>query len=123
MQELIRLSRMNPRTVLFITHSVEEAVYLSDRVVVLTGRPGRTKEIINIAEARRQENWIASSASRTSWIWMPLSNYDSISGGSCAARRLPDMHSEYPLKPRCISAWSAATNCDGYWRSCDDRKT
>ena len=56
-EELIRLSRMNPRTVLFITHSVEEAVYLSDRVVVLTGRPGRIKEIINIAEAREQENW------------------------------------------------------------------
>jgi len=56
-EELIRLSRMNPRTVLFITHSVEEAVYLSDRVVVLTGRPGRIKEIINIAEARKQENW------------------------------------------------------------------
>lgn len=56
-EELIRLSRMNPRTVLFITHSVEEAVYLSDRVVVLSGRPGRIKEIINIAEARKQENW------------------------------------------------------------------
>ena len=56
-EELIRLSRMNPRTVLFITHSVEEAVYLSDRVVVLTGRPGRIKEIINVAEARKQENW------------------------------------------------------------------
>src|SRR4029079_3079519 len=56
-EELIRLSRMNPRTLLFITHSVEEAVYLSDRVVVLTGRPGRIKEIINIAEARKQENW------------------------------------------------------------------
>ena len=56
-EELIRLSRMNPRTVLFITHSVEEAVYLSDRVVVLTGRPGRIKEIINVSEARKQENW------------------------------------------------------------------
>jgi ABC-type nitrate/sulfonate/bicarbonate transport system ATPase subunit len=56
-EELIKLSRMNPRTVLFITHSVEEAVYLSDRVVVLTGRPGRIKEIINVAEARKQENW------------------------------------------------------------------
>lgn len=56
-EELIKLSRINPRTVLFITHSVEEAVYLSDRVVVLTGRPGRIKEIIDISEVRKRENW------------------------------------------------------------------
>lgn len=56
-EELIKLSRINPRTVLFITHSVEEAVYLSDRVVVLTGRPGQIKEIINVADVRKRENW------------------------------------------------------------------
>jgi NitT/TauT family transport system ATP-binding protein len=56
-EELIRLSRVNPRTVLFITHSVEEAVYLSDRVVVMTRRPGRIKEIIDLAATRRQEGW------------------------------------------------------------------
>ena len=56
-EELIKLSRINPRTVLFITHSVEEAVYLSDRVVVLTGRPGQIKEIIDISEVRKRENW------------------------------------------------------------------
>ena len=32
----------------FVTHSVDEAVYLSDRVVVLTARPGRIKEIVEI---------------------------------------------------------------------------
>jgi NitT/TauT family transport system ATP-binding protein len=56
-EELIKLCRLNPRTVLFITHSVEEAVYLSDRVVVLTGRPGRIKEIVNIADVRKREKW------------------------------------------------------------------
>lgn len=56
-EELIKLCRLNPRTVLFITHSVEEAVYLSDRVVVLTGRPGRIKEIVNVAEIRKREQW------------------------------------------------------------------
>ena len=56
-EELIKLSRVNPRTVLFITHSVEEAVYLADRVVVMTRRPGRIGEIIDVAPVRKAENW------------------------------------------------------------------
>jgi NitT/TauT family transport system ATP-binding protein len=47
-EELVRLARVNPRTVLFITHSVEEAVYLADRVAVMTRRPGRIKEMIDV---------------------------------------------------------------------------
>jgi NitT/TauT family transport system ATP-binding protein len=34
--------------VLFITHSIDEAVYLADRVVVLSARPGEIREILNI---------------------------------------------------------------------------
>jgi NitT/TauT family transport system ATP-binding protein len=56
-EELVHLARRNPRTVLFITHAVEEAVYLADRVAVMTRRPGRIKEIIDIASIRRAENW------------------------------------------------------------------
>jgi len=58
-EELIRLSRLNPRTVLFITHSVEEAVYLADRVVVMSRRPGRIKEIIDVKAVREAEGWEA----------------------------------------------------------------
>jgi NitT/TauT family transport system ATP-binding protein len=47
-EELIKLSRVNPRTVLFITHAVDEAVYLADRVVVMTRRPGRIKKEISL---------------------------------------------------------------------------
>ena len=56
-EELIKLSRVNPRTVLFITHAVDEAVYLADRVVVMTRRPGRIREIIDVATVRKAENW------------------------------------------------------------------
>ncbi|WJR80867.1 ABC transporter ATP-binding protein [Bradyrhizobium sp. NP1] len=56
-EELVRLARVNPRTVLFITHSVEEAVYLADRVVIMTRRPGRIKELLDVRSTREAENW------------------------------------------------------------------
>jgi NitT/TauT family transport system ATP-binding protein len=56
-EELVRLARRNPRTVLFITHSVEESVYLADRVVVMTGRPGKVKEVIDIKSVRETSDW------------------------------------------------------------------
>jgi NitT/TauT family transport system ATP-binding protein len=56
-EELVRLARVRPRTVLFITHAVEEAVYLADRIAVMTRRPGRIKEIIDIKSMRETEKW------------------------------------------------------------------
>ncbi len=56
-EELVRLARQHPRTVLFITHAVEEAVYLADRIVVMTGRPGTVREIVDVKTIRQQENW------------------------------------------------------------------
>jgi NitT/TauT family transport system ATP-binding protein len=56
-EELVRLARVNPRTVLFITHAVEEAVYLADRVAIMTRRPGRIKEVLDIRSIRQAENW------------------------------------------------------------------
>jgi NitT/TauT family transport system ATP-binding protein len=56
-EELVRLARQHPRTVLFITHAVEEAVYLADRIVVMTGRPGTIREIIDVKTVRDAEDW------------------------------------------------------------------
>lgn len=47
-KELLRIWQETKKTVIFITHSVDEACYLADRIVVLTTRPGRIKEIFNI---------------------------------------------------------------------------
>jgi NitT/TauT family transport system ATP-binding protein len=58
-EELIRITAANPRTVLFITHSVEEAVYLADRIVVLSRHPGRVCEIIEVNAARERDGWSA----------------------------------------------------------------
>jgi NitT/TauT family transport system ATP-binding protein len=46
--ELIRLRRERPKTIVFVTHSIAEAVLLSDRVAVMSPRPGRLQEIIEI---------------------------------------------------------------------------
>jgi NitT/TauT family transport system ATP-binding protein len=46
--ELLTLWEQLHNTVLFVTHAVDEAVYLSDRVVVLTGTPGAIREIVDI---------------------------------------------------------------------------
>ncbi|WP_293912099.1 ABC transporter ATP-binding protein [Deinococcus sp.] len=46
--ELLRLWRETGKTVVFVTHSISEAVFLSSRVVVMTARPGKIEGIVNI---------------------------------------------------------------------------
>ena len=46
--EMRRIQRRDTKTVLFVTHDVEEAIYLSNRVIVLAAKPGRIKKIIDI---------------------------------------------------------------------------
>lgn len=47
-KELLEIWEKTKKTILFITHSVDEAVYLSDRIIVLTPRPGRVCKIVPI---------------------------------------------------------------------------
>jgi ABC-type nitrate/sulfonate/bicarbonate transport system ATPase subunit len=50
--ELINLWRQQPATVLFVTHDIEEAVYLADRIVVMKPRPGQVKTIVSVPISR-----------------------------------------------------------------------
>jgi NitT/TauT family transport system ATP-binding protein len=47
-QELLRVWQASPRTIVFITHGIDEAVFLADRIVVMTPRPGRVRRVFNI---------------------------------------------------------------------------
>ena len=46
-EDLLTLLREEGRTVLFVTHSTEEAAYLSDRIVLLSPRPARVVQVID----------------------------------------------------------------------------
>ena len=47
-EDLLRLHERTQKTILFVTHSMAEAVHLGDRVAVFTPRPGRVQEVIDI---------------------------------------------------------------------------
>jgi NitT/TauT family transport system ATP-binding protein len=54
--ELARIRRETGATVAFVTHSIPEAVYLSDRVVVMTARPGRIGHLVTVDLGERTED-------------------------------------------------------------------
>ncbi len=61
-KELLDIWHKTKKTIIFVTHSVDEAVYLADRLVVLTSRPGRVCEIIPIDLDRPRDRTSAEFA-------------------------------------------------------------
>ncbi|WP_028924016.1 ABC transporter ATP-binding protein [Pseudonocardia acaciae] len=59
--ELLRIWQRTHKTVVFITHGIDEAVYLGQRVAVLTSRPGRVKSVVDIDLGRRDSEDIRST--------------------------------------------------------------
>jgi NitT/TauT family transport system ATP-binding protein len=75
-EELLELWQRERKTVIFVTHSMDEAVYLSDRVVVMTPRPGKVAEVLDVPlprprvaeEVRRNPKFV----DLTNYIWESL---------------------------------------------------
>ncbi|MFD1957479.1 ABC transporter ATP-binding protein [Paenibacillus thailandensis] len=63
--ELLRIWDASRKTIVFITHSLDEAIFLADRVAVMTARPGKVKEIIDIPLERPRPADIRNSDSFT----------------------------------------------------------
>ena len=66
--DLQRIWQESRKTVLFVTHSIPEAVFLSDRVVVMTPRPGRTRDVLTIDLPRPRDLDIRESPAFTQYV-------------------------------------------------------
>lgn len=60
--ELIRIWEADKKTIVFITHSIDEAILLSDRIAVMTARPGKVKEVIDVPLPRPRTEEIRNSS-------------------------------------------------------------
>lgn len=54
-KELLKIWENNKKTILFVTHSVDEAIYLADKIIVMSSKPGKIKEIISVDIKRPRE--------------------------------------------------------------------
>ena len=57
-EETIRVANITQKTVLFVTHNVEEAVFLGDRVLIFSRRPGHIKETVSVPIPRTERIWV-----------------------------------------------------------------
>lgn len=84
-EELLRIWNTHPKVVIFVTHDIDEAVRLSDRVLVMTGRPGRVREEIPVPlpRPRNLSREATAAISEIKWhIWALLE--DEVRKGSFA---------------------------------------
>jgi NitT/TauT family transport system ATP-binding protein len=74
--QLLRIWQQTGKTIMFITHDIEEAVYLGQRVAVMTARPGRIKQIVDVSLTARSTTDDLRSEPQFTWyrhkIWTLL---------------------------------------------------
>ena len=72
--ELLKLLGDESRTIVFVTHSIEEAIFLSDRIVIFGTRPGRILDIVEVSLPKPR--WIDDEKIKASGILRRLSPAD-----------------------------------------------
>jgi NitT/TauT family transport system ATP-binding protein len=63
-EELVRILEQEQRTMVFITHSIDEAIVLGDRIVVMSARPGRIREVLEVGLPRPRNVQAARASER-----------------------------------------------------------
>jgi NitT/TauT family transport system ATP-binding protein len=74
-EDLVRIWEGNQKTVVFVTHSMDEATYLSDRVLIMDTQPGRVRELIDIPLPRPRDESVRRSpmfSELTTHMWHEL---------------------------------------------------
>ncbi|MCP2636139.1 ABC transporter ATP-binding protein [Microbacterium sp. HD4P20] len=84
-EELLAIWEANRLTVVFITHSMEEAVLLGDRVVLMSARPGQIAEIVDVPLARPRSSDVGSLERSAEYVEITAHLWD----------RLREMHEEH----------------------------
>jgi NitT/TauT family transport system ATP-binding protein len=86
--ELLRIWHRTPKTVVFVTHDVQEAVYLADRVAVMSARPGKIKTIVDTKFDKNNQDIFKDKAfvEKVDEIWHLVREEAIKAQGSRAAR-------------------------------------
>ncbi|WP_312092439.1 ABC transporter ATP-binding protein [Aminipila sp.] len=73
---LLDIRKELKRTMILVTHDIDEAIYLSDRVLVLSGKPASVKKEIGIAQKERNKEWLFEQHEIRSEIYRILKGMD-----------------------------------------------
>lgn len=104
-EELLRIWERTRKTIVFITHGIDEAVYLGQRIAVLTSRPGRIKQVVDVPFGNRTEHEDLRSepdfARYRHLIWSLL--HDEVNRAQSEERRLASRSTQGSVRKEVVS--------------------
>jgi len=92
--ELLRIWEETKKTIVFVTHSIDEAVALADRIVVMTSGPGRVREIVEVPLPRPRR--VANIKATPDFMRIRYRVWELLQGEVQEAREVGRLHAELP---------------------------